>query len=479
MKREKLKQSNKINYKKAPPPYETVLFYSDCARAWFVILQTMVSRLFWVIPVTFFMVMFFGSTVFAVSDAQAQVEVGAVEQHRAQLEQNLLQIEAEIAGQQKILSNKQQERVSLERDVAILDAKIREAKLSIQARNIVISQITANIQEKESVIFGLNEKLLKEKSSLAGLLRQADQLGGTHTVVAALSSDNLSAFFADLVFFNSISRALRESFEVIQDDKEATALQKQELEEKREEEVALRTVQELEQKKIQDKETERQGILKATKGQEAVYQTLIKEKQKTAAQIRGELFTLRGSAAIPFGKALEYATIASNKTGVRPAFILAIIAEESNLGENVGSGNWRIDMHPTRDRPVFAQLTARLGLNPDVMPVSKKPWYGWGGAMGPAQFIPSTWVMYEKRLAKATGHAAPSPWDPGDAIMAAALYSMDNGADKQTKTAEFRAAMCYLAGCGNANKTSLQFYGRDVAELADTYQDLIDVINGG
>lgn len=401
-----------------------------------------------------------------------------VDERRTQLEENLAEIEAEIAGQQQILSRKQEERVSLERDVAILDANIRQAKLSIQARNIVISQITAGIQDKESVIFGLNEKLLKEKSSLAGLLRQADQLGGTHTVVAALTSKSLSGFFSDLTFFDSISRALRDSFEEIQEDKQVTALQKQELEEKREEEVALRTVQELEQKKIQDKEAERQSILRSTKGQEALYQTLIKEKQKSAAQIRAALFTLRGSAAIPFGKALEYATLASNKTGVRPAFILAIIAEESNLGENVGSGSWRVDMHPTRDQPAFEALTARLGLDPYTMPVSKKPWYGWGGAMGPAQFIPSTWVMYEKRIAKATGKAVPSPWEPSDAIMAAAIYSMDNGADKRTKSAEFRAAMCYLAGCGNVNKSSLQFYGRDVAELADKYQNLIDVING-
>ncbi len=63
--------------------------------------------------------------------------------------------------------------------------------------------------------------------------------------------------------------------------------------------------------------------------------------------------------------------------------------------------------------------------------------------------------------------------------MAAALYVMDNGADKQTKAAEFRAAMCYLAGCGNAKKSSLQFYGNEVAELADKYQSLINVINGG
>ena len=402
----------------------------------------------------------------------------AVDQHRIELEQNLAQIEAEIARQQQILAGKQQERVSLERDVAILDARIKEAKLSIQARNIAISQLTASIQVKENTIFGLNEKLTREKESLAGLLRQTDQLGGTSIVVAALSSENLSSFFADIDSFDAISRALRDSFSVIKDDKDATAAQKADLEGKREEEVALRTVQELEQRKIQNQEAQRQAILKATKGQEAAYQQLIKDKQKSAAQIRSELFTLRGSAAIPFGKALEYATTASVKTGVRPAFILAIIAEESNLGENVGTGNWRTDMNPTRDQPVFADITSRLGFNPDTMPVSKKPWYGWGGAMGPAQFIPSTWILYEKRIGKATGHIPPNPWDAGDAIMATALYSMDNGANKRTGSAEFRAAMCYLAGCGNVNKSSLQFYGNEVADLADKYQKLIDVING-
>ena len=403
----------------------------------------------------------------------------AVDERRAQLESDLAQIEAQIVQQQQILGSKQQERVSLERDVAILDAQIQEAKLSIQARNIVISQITGNIQDKENTLFGLDEKLTRENDSLAGLLRQTDQLGSTSIVIAALSAENLSAFFADLNSFSSISKALRDSFSVIKDDKQATAVQKQDLEGKREEEVALRTVQELEQQKIQTQEAQRQSILKETRGEEVAYQQIIKASQKSAAQIRTELFTLRGSAAIPFGKALEYATVASGKTRVRPAFILAIIAEESNLGENVGTGNWRVDMNPTRDQPVFQDLTSRLGLNPDTMPVSKKPWYGWGGAMGPAQFIPSTWVLYEKRIASATTHTPPNPWDPADAIMAAALYTSDNGADRQTKSAEFRASMCYLAGCGNVGKSSLQFYGNTVSELADKYQNLIDVINGG
>ena len=33
--------------------------------------------------------------------------------------------------------------------------------------------------------------------------------------------------------------------------------------------------------------------------------------------------------------------------------------------------------------PGFLTIVQRLGLNPDNVPVSKKPPYGWGGALGP------------------------------------------------------------------------------------------------
>jgi membrane-bound lytic murein transglycosylase B len=274
--------------------------------------------------------------------------------------------------------------------------------------------------------------------------------------------------------------------------KKTTEEEKFALEAKKEEESSLRRIQELEKKHVEANEAEKKRILKETRGLEKEYQNVLKEKQKSATAIRSELFSLSGSAAIPFEKALEFAQFASQKTGVRPALILGILAEESNLGQNVGKGIWTVDMHPTRDRPIFLKITAHLGLNPDNMPVSKKVWYGYGGAMGPSQFIPSTWVLYagyekqtgytynetKDRIGSLTGHRPPNPWDPKDAIMATALLMADNGADKGTRAAERLAALRYLAGWGNANKKSYAFYGDDVMALAEKYQKQIDILGG-
>lgn len=414
-----------------------------------------------------------------------------VDAYRAKLQKQLEELESQIEGQEKVLSQKRSENISLERDVSILSAQIAKAQLTIKARNIAISNINTHIDSNQAAVSNLNSRLQRELDSLGAILREKHHIESAPLVVVALSSKSLSQFFKDISSFDAINASVQESFLRIKDTKVATLSAQELLEHKREQEAALLQVQELERKGIQSKQSEKKTVLSETKGQEKAYQALITENRKSAAQIRAALFQLNGSSAIPFGKAVELANLASQKTGVRPAFLLGIIAEESNLGENVGTGTYVVDMHPTRDVPVFKAITAHLGLNPDSMPVSKKAWYGWGGAMGPAQFIPSTWAMYagyskpdwtydpaKDRIGPLTGSKIPNPWDPKDAFMASALYLTDNGADTQTKSSEFHAAMCYLAGCGNAKNKSLAFYGNDVADLADKYQAQIDILNG-
>jgi len=409
--------------------------------------------------------------------AFAQTTEDAVAARRAQLQRELEQVEVEIREQSKLLDAKRTERVSIERDVAILNAEIKKAQLSIKARDIEIQKLSSQIGGKEQTIVSLNEKLLREKESLAQLLRRTNEIDDYSLAEVVLSRQQLSDFFEDLDTFTQIKEGLQISFVEIADTRADTESEKQVLETKKTAEAELRKIQELERQKIQEAERQKQQILNVTKGQEAAYQSIVTMKEKTAAQIRAELFALRGSTAIPFERALQYATEASRMTGVRPAFILGILAQETKLGEFIGNGHWRTDMHPTRDQPVFETITKELGLDPDKMPVSAKPSYGWGGAMGPAQFIPSTWILYKDRIAAASGQNPPNPWDPRTAFIASALLLADNGADKGTRESERLAALRYFAGWGNANKPAYAFYGDGVMGLADGYQRNIDTLN--
>lgn len=418
--------------------------------------------------------------LFSISFAE-ELDPASVASRRVQLESELQELEAQIDSYREVIQEKQRESTSLERDIAILDAKIEKARLGIRARNIRISNLNHGIQERSEYIDFLLEKTDKQKISLAELIRRANELDSTPLVEIVLGYDNLSDFFVDIDSFESIHKSIQISFEEIKESKIITEKERDELEVKKSEEIHLRAMQELEKKRAEEAEAEKKSILRITKGEEDRYQAIVKERQKDAARIRAELFTLRGTAAIPFEKAVEYANQAWKATGVRPAFLLGVIAEESNLGENVGTGNWKVDLSHSRcakQGDAFVKITGELGLDPDLMPVSKRAWYGYcGGAMGPAQFMPTTWLLYKNAISRQTGHNPPNPWDPEDAFMAAALLLRDNGAVEGGYTAERRAALRYLAG-GNWSKPAYAFYGDDVMELAAKYQEQINILQG-
>ena len=172
--------------------------------------------------------------------------------------------------------------------------------------------------------------------------------------------------------------------------------------------------------------------------------------------------------------AYNHAKYAADRTGVRPAFLLAVLKQESSWGTNVGTGTWKKDMKAA-DQKAFIQICDELNLDPNQMPVSKKPSYGWGGAMGPAQFLPSTWLAYKDKVAVLTGHNPPSPWDINDAFTAAALKLANGGANQGTADAEWKAAMIYFAG-NNWGKTVYSFYGDAVMDLASVIQGQLDIM---
>jgi peptidoglycan hydrolase CwlO-like protein len=419
-------------------------------------------------------------------------------ERRAELERELDRIEKEIDDQQAVLDVKQRQRVTLERDVDILNAQIKKSQLGIQARNIEIQKLNTEIGSKEATIGDLSEKMKRERASLAQLIRRTNEIDNFSLVEVALSNQALSEFFEDIDSFSVIKEGLQISFEEIRQTKSVTEEQKLSLEDKHVEEVRLKSLLEIEKQNIEAREAEKANILKLTRGQEKAYQEIIKSKQKTASEIRSELFSLRDSPDISFGDAYEYAKLASAGTGVRPAFLLAILTQESNLGKNVGqcfltnspqkgdgagkNTGTLFDgvMKPTRDVDPFLEITGELGIDPFSQVVSCPQGSGYGGAMGPAQFIPSTWMLYRERIAKVSGENPPNPWSPRTAFIASSLLLADNGADRGTYDSEYLAAMRYFAGWANAANPSswVRSYGSGVMQHAADIQKEIDVLEG-
>ncbi len=407
--------------------------------------------------------------------AQTPEEIAA---RQAALQAELNQVLKDIEQQRAILSQKQQEGVSIERDIAILNAKISQAKLKIKAKEISIQQLGKDINTKTERIQLLGEKAEQGKDSLSQLLRKTRYLDDYSIAEIMLGNKDLSEFLQDLDAYYFVKQSLNLSLDTVKKVKVDTEVERNTLDNKRAEEIDAKISIEAEKRVIEKSEGEKKTLLNLSKKEQQNYQTIIKSQENKAAAIRAALFALRDTAAIPFGKALEYAIFASQKTGVRPAFILGILTQESDLGKNVGTCNrpgdppeksWKEVMKPTRDHAPFLRITSTLGLNPDTTPVSCAIGNGWGGAMGPSQFIPSTWEMYIERIQAVTG-AYPNPWDARDAIVATAIYMQDLGAGAGSFTAERTAALKYYAG-GNWAKPANAFYGDQVMKKTQNIQE--------
>ncbi len=422
-------------------------------------------------------------------------------QWRAELEAT----EKDIAKWQSILSSTKANTKSLQQEAAILNAKIQEAKAFIKKKNIAIAQLEVDIAKKNSHIKTLEQKINDGHDSLSQLLRKTNQIDSYSLPEIVLSNTNISDFFSDVDTFQSVNRSLKDLFVEIRATKDLTEKEKLALDKQKTKEADTRASAEADKRKVEANEKEKEYLIQVNKTQEKTYEQVLADKQKRAAEIRAALFKLRDAGAIPFGDALNYAQSASSKTGIRPAFLLAIITQESNLGQNVGSclvkdisnGNgvgkntgtsFEQIMKAPRDTVPFQTITARLGMDWSTTPVSCPPgakWTssrGYGGGMGPSQFIPSTWELFKDNVGNELGIPADSvnPWNPRDAFMATAIYMRDLGAVSGSYTAERNAACKYYSGasCSTTRRPPNASYGDSVMSIATRIQEtMIDPLN--
>lgn len=439
----------------------------------------------------FIFTLIFSNFIQPITKVFAGQELENAQADRARLEKELSALEAEIAAKQKELVSQKGQSTSLSRDIAILTTQIKKSKLDIQAKGLIIKKLGGEIVAKSKTISVLNTKIDNIKESLAQLIRKDREMDSKSILALILSSDSMSDAYGDIEAFSSIKKNINKSVDEIKGVRTLTEEERAQLEAKKNKEVDTQKQLENVKKQVEVNEKDKQQLLSISKNKEAEYQKLLNDKAKRRSEILAVLFNLRDASAIPFGKALEYANAASKVTGVSPAFILAIITQESNLGTDQGScyvtnmdtgsgvssksgKTFPNVMKPTRDVKPFFEIASSVGRDPYKTlvscPIASAGSSSWGGAMGPAQFIPSTWQGIKNRVASALGIKTPDPWYARDAFMASAIFLKDLGGIGDSYTAQIKAACKYYGSGGSTCSYGKQVMAR-VTKIQTTMID--------
>lgn len=413
----------------------------------------------WILMGLFFLPYFFG---IAQEDCKTREECEAL---YSQLEAELKKIESAIA-------KTEQEKKTRQTQINLLKSRIQQLELQIKQGNLMVKDLTFQIEETENSVQKTIQELNEAQNRLTQILRTIYEESQKSFIEILFSEKTMAGFFNNLAALEILNKKQQEILLEIKDLKASLESQKETLEAKKSDLETLLNVQTLQKQESEIAKQEQEKLLKMT---EAQYQQYLKEKkelEKRAAEVMARIaqLTLPGLAVPRDRKELyQLAVWAGNLTGVRPALILGLIEVESALGTNVGQCNCAgqpVCRHPeltykqvmpSSNWAAFEQICKELGLNPNTTPVSCYVGGGkiqWGGAMGPAQFMPNTWLNlgYKERVENLTGIKPANPWRTSDAFLGAALYLADFNASTKNLEHERGAVTAYL--CGTTTMTS-------------------------
>jgi membrane-bound lytic murein transglycosylase B len=400
---------------------------------------------------------------------------------RTQLESQLATLETQINQYQGQIASYETQGNTLSGQIGILNDKIASLNLQIQATTLTIQELDSQVADTQDQITATQASITGKKAAMGSLMQSLYEDDQVNLIQMFLQNPQLSDFWDETQGIALLQDNLRAAVQQITDLQSQLQNQETQFEASESDAASAAVYQQAQAVEVASTKSQKTELLTETKGQESKYQTLLAQTQATAAQIRSRIFQLLGGGQLTFGQAYQYAQVASNATGIDPAFILAILDRESALGQNVGQCSYQTAMSPS-NQPIFLQITQSLNLNPDEMMVSCPNADGvYGGAMGPAQFEPSTWELYASSVQSITGDNPPSPWNDADAFVATALYLKDGMTGcEAVYSAVLSQERCTAAKyyAGSRWQNYLWTYGEAVVEQAQSFASDIQTLNG-
>lgn len=388
-------------------------------------------------------------------------------------------INDQIDKLEKKLKDASKKKDALQQNLNQINTTLTSTQQIILRTQALLNETTQTIDQKEQEIANLEQQLTLEKEILKGLIREMYFTGDISLPEVMLTGDGVKNFFLGNDNLLSTQEKMQGVIVDINDMKAKVADEKASLEDVKKDRETLLILKNSQKQNLVADKIDTQGDIEDQ-------QTIISRLNKELNQLQSDLNTILGKSynAKDIKDAVEFA---SKETGVPKGFLMGVLKMETNLGANVGGctyaqvedgalANYKAKKLGKvawatfqRRRDLFKGITSELGIDYRKQKVSCNPrgYTGTGGAMGVAQFMPDTWNAYKAKVAAATGHNPPNPWNLTDGVMAMAKkLSVVPGVTSGNRTAWKRAAALYLG-------TSYAPYINGILYWADHYKELL------
>ena len=217
--------------------------------------------------------------------------------------QSVNEIENQIANNQKewkdlqdqrnyylnVLKEKQEERMSLENQISILDAQIFKAELDIKTTQseiektiLEIQKITLEIQKKE-------EEITHQKEVIGELIRKIYEYDEKTLLETLLENDTLSEFLDQKQYIESFQKEIKNTLDKIKALKEQLEFSREEMKAKKKELEELKENLEEQKATLENEKKSKEVLLEQTKGQERTYQNLLARIKEQKNSILGDI----------------------------------------------------------------------------------------------------------------------------------------------------------------------------------------------
>lgn len=244
-------------------------------------------------------ILFFGvlSPLFAFSqtissNSQTTAEIDALNKKISERKDRIRQLEESMEEYKKKIEQKRLEGVSLSNQVVILDARVNQAKLDLNATETKIDAASLEIESLGLSIADKEKTIAREKRMMAELLRTMHRHNETNVVEMLAAYDNFSDFYNRLQYLERVDKDIGKSVKTIRAAKADLEQKTAQASERKSAYESLK--EELSQKKkdLEESVFTKQDILAKTKASEKTYQTLLASLKRQYQETENEIVNI-------------------------------------------------------------------------------------------------------------------------------------------------------------------------------------------